>query len=266
MPKRRKKHREEERADERWLLTYADMITLLMALFMVLFSISSVNTSKFASLQRALESAFSGRVLPGGEALKETGGQTEIKAMAASPPRPSLERALGDAKQLGRQGGQGAAAEQRDLQRLKEQIDAFVVRKGLRGKVETALDPSGLSVRVLSDDLLFASGRADLQAPARPLMARLGQILRLDGRHPVRVEGHTDHVPIRSARYPTNWELSTARASAVVRAFARERVAPGRMEAAGRASLDPVATNATEQGRGRNRRVEILVPRTEGGT
>ncbi len=261
--RRRRRQAEEEHTDERWLLTYADMITLLMALFMVLFSISSVNTAKFESLQRSLEAAFSGAVLPGGQAIQQTGGERTTQELAATPPEVSLQNALVEPRP-GRAGG--PQAEQHDLERLKEQIDGFAAGNGLRGKVETSLDARGLTVRVLSDDLLFASGSAELRPRSAPLLRRLGRLLLADVTHPIKVSGHTDARPIGNARFPSNWELSTARASAVVRAFARERVAPARMEAAGRAYLDPVATNASERGRARNRRVEIVVPRMEAGT
>ncbi len=253
-------HAEDEHPDERWLLTYADMITLLMALFMVLFSISSVNTAKWESLQRALQNAFAGDVLPGGEAIKQTGAEAQSPMVRATAPRPSLQGALG------RPAGGGAKSEQRDLERLKEQIDGHVRAEGLEDKVQTQLDSRGLMIRIVSDDLLFTSGSASLQRAAAPLMTKLARLLRAEGRHPIRVEGHTDDVPIRSGAFPSNWELAGARAAAVVRAFARREVAEARMEVAGRAHLDPVATNATAKGRARNRRVQILVPRTEAGT
>jgi len=245
---------------ERWLLTYADMITLLMALFMVLFSISSVNTSKFDSLQRSLQDAFSGRILPGGRAVAQTGAQASTPELQAAPANPSLRPAL-----TARVGTPAAArAEQRDLEQLRDQVRAYAASHGLAGKVTADVDERGLLIRLLTDRVLVDSGSARLRPEATPLIARLGGLLRTEGGHPIQVEGHTDDHAIRGGPYPTNWELSTARASAVVRELARDHVAPARMQAAGRAYLDPIATNATAPGRSRNRRVEIVLPRREG--
>jgi chemotaxis protein MotB len=257
--RRKRGHAEEEHADERWLLTYADMITLLMALFLVLFAMSSVNAEKFESLQRSLQAAFSGAVLPGGQTIKQTGGEPSAEAVAATPPNVSL----GDALVQARSGD--PKREQADLERLREQIDATATGEGLRGKVQTRLDERGLTVVVLSDDLLFASASAALEPRSAPLLRKLGRLLLADVTHPIEVRGHTDDRPIRGGRFPSNWELGGDRAAAVVRAFARENVAPARMSATTRSYLDPVATNATARGRAKNRRVEIVIPRMDAG-
>jgi chemotaxis protein MotB len=257
--RRAKRHHEDEHPDERWLITYADMITLLMALFMVLFSISSVNTSKFESLQRSLQDAFSGKILPGGKAIAQTGGETNTPAVAASPPNPSIQPSL--AATAAAQGD--AAQEQEDLERLKNRVDSYAASKGMAQKVQTTIDARGLTIRVLTDKLLFDSGSAVLKPAAAPLMTTLAGMLRTESTppHAVRVEGHTDSRPTGGGAYPSNWELSTARAAAVVRSLEAHRIAPGRMEAVGRAYLDPAGSNATNVGRARNRRVELVLPR-----
>jgi chemotaxis protein MotB len=260
--KRRRRGHEDGHPDERWLLTYADMITLLMALFMVLFSISSVNTSKFESLQRALQDAFSGRILPGGKAIKESGGSSNVAESAPSPPFPSLQPfAGGNRQEAAAQSGEAARREQESFRRLKIRIDALVRSKGLSGKIQTRLTDQGLAVRLLTDDLLFDSGQATPRQDSLDLMRGLGRILGEDQQHSLVVSGHTDTVPIHNGAYPTNWELSTARAASVVRTFAGAGVNPGRMTAAGRAYLQPVAPNTSAAGRSLNRRVEILLPR-----
>jgi chemotaxis protein MotB len=119
---------------------------------------------------------------------------------------------------------------------------------------------------MLTDGVLFDSGEAKVKPRALPVLEKIAGLLQVDQVHPINVEGHTDNVPIKSAQYPTNWELSTARSSAVVRAFMRRHVAAARMEASGRANLDPVATNATSEGRAENRRVEIVLPRRQAVT
>src|SRR5256885_2936883 len=127
--RRRRGQEEGEHGDERWLLTYADMITLLMALFMVLFSISSVNISKFKDLQRSLQDAFSGRVLPGGRSIKESGGSDQVQTSAMSLPSPNLQQVQGG--RFGKGTGLSAAArEEDDFQALKRRIHGYTAAHG----------------------------------------------------------------------------------------------------------------------------------------
>jgi chemotaxis protein MotB len=259
---------EAEESDERWLLTYADMITLLMALFMVLFSISSVNVSKFVTLQRSLQDAFSGRILPGGRALQESGGSTTSPKVSATPETstPSVT-ADGAAKAKADAAAKAAAAkaEEKDFKALKARVDEYVDKHGLASKVTTLVTRDGLVIRLLTDKLLFASGSATVQPGGRGLLEKVGSLLRAENQHEIRVRGFTDPVPIHTAAFPSNWELSAGRAASVVRTFAQSGVAPERMEAAGRAALDPLSSNATALGRARNRRVEVLLPRVATG-
>jgi chemotaxis protein MotB len=127
--------------------------------------------------------------------------------------------------------------------------------------VSTSVEKRGLVIRVLTDRLLFPSGQATLIAQALPLLKEIGELLNLDQTHPVAVEGNTDNVPIRSATFPSNWELSTARASTVVRTLITGGVSAQRLSASGYADLRPIASNATAGGRARNRRVEIVLQR-----
>ncbi|WP_372790558.1 flagellar motor protein MotB [Paraconexibacter sp.] len=249
----------EEHIDESWLVSYADMMTLLVALFMVLFSISSVNVSKFEDLQRSLSNAFSGRVLPGGKGIQPAGGSDAtasniIKTPAASSIKPS------DSGDAGTKDAAGKAEEAR-FKKDKEAVDEAVRERGLGGKIRTRISRRGLEVRLLTDDLLFASGSAVVLPAGGGLLRDIGMVLRAERSHPVVVEGHTDDVPIATVQYPTNWELSAARATGVVRVLAGAGVARTRLTAQGRADLDGIAANATEAGRALNRRVEILLPR-----
>jgi chemotaxis protein MotB len=267
--RRRGAHAEEEHEnDERWLLTYADMITLLMALFMVLFSISSVNISKFVTLQHSLQDAFSGRILPGGRSIKESGGSTTATQVAENTPtiKQSAAEAASSKAAKAAAAAQAAKVEQESFKKLKERIDEYTRAHGLSSKVSTIVTKDGLVIRLLTDKLLFASGSATVEAPGRPLLAKVGTLLRAENQHEIRVRGFTDPVPIHTAAFPSNWELSAGRAASVVRAFAQAGVAAERMEAVGRASLDPLTTNATAAGRARNRRVEVLLPRVATGT
>ena len=213
---RKSKHAaHDEHPDERWLLTYADMITLLMALFIVMFSISNVNKGKFNELAKSLNSAFNGPpVITGGQAIKDTGGEAGVETPGSAPITPSLQDNL-----MRRTAGTSAQAKQEvnDLKTLQEQINAAARRQGISSKVQTELSKDGLTVRLKTDGLLFDPGQAVVKQGARPLIDRMSRLFRAYGRLPIFVSGHTDSTPISTGQYPSNWELSTARASAVVR-------------------------------------------------
>jgi chemotaxis protein MotB len=235
---------------ERWLLTYADMITLLLALFIVMFAMSSVNATKFQSLQQSLQDAFSGKIL-GGNSISHTGESVQEEA-APENAEASLRPITASSPK--------SQAEQTDFRMLKAKIDKLVAEQGLTRKVETAIEKRGLAVRVLTDGLLFESGHATVNPAAAPLLEKIGAILATGAAHPVRVEGHTDNLPI-SGQFPSNWELASARASGVVRVLLGTPLKSSPFEAVGRAALDPIAGNGTDAGRAKNRRVEIVLPR-----
>jgi len=247
--------------EERWLLTYADMITLLLALFVVLFAISSVNVSKVKLLQQSLRDAFNGRVLSGGQAILQTGNNVPVRTLEAQP------RITPGVPSIGTPGSPTAAAalaarrEQDELQRLKRQLDAFAAAHGFKAQVDTVVTQRGLVVRLLTDNVLFDSGQAQIKSQGLPLLAEVGTLLGVDRVHPIVVEGHTDDVPIATSRFASNWELSTARASAVVRWLIGRGLPSRRFSAAGYADLHPLASNATAAGRARNRRVEVVLQR-----
>ena len=255
----------EEHADERWLLTYADMITLLMALFIVMWSISSVNTTKFNELKLSLSSAFGGAVAEGGEGIMNTGaGEGSLGTAAQAPiqtPNPSAESAEVQLARI------APAREEQSLQALKERIDEYAAQNGLSEEVQSTVAERGLVVRVLTDRVLFDSGSARIKPRGHVLLDDLAGLLKLEVRHPIQVEGNTDSVPTRGAGgYPTNWELSGARSAAVVTDLIGNGVAKGRLRALGHADNRPVASNDTAEGRRRNRRVELVLLRTQGGT
>ena len=142
-----------------------------------------------------------------------------------------------------------ALREQASLASLKQKLDAYSATHGLSHEVQTVVDRRGLVVRVLTDQLLFASGQAALQPEGLPLLDEVAQLLNVDKSHPITVEGHTDNIPISSSRYPSNWELSTDRATPVVRYLIAKGVTRERLGAVGYADLHPIASNATAAGR-----------------
>jgi chemotaxis protein MotB len=281
----------EHENEERWLLTYADMLTLLFALFMVLFSISSVNISKYQVLQQSLKSAFSGSILPGGHAILQSGSEStsahtpataEVPSIVPLVPTPTSRSSssTGSANstvtasastsakpmtsaqlQAALNSMSASISEQDTFVALKAKMDAYAKAHGFGDKVQTIIERRGLVVRVLTDNLLFASGSATLKPGADQLLDEVAQLLNLDPSHPITVEGHTDNQPIATAQFPSNWELSTTRATNVVRFLISRGVIASRLGAVGYADLHPIASNATAAGRAKNRRVEIVLMR-----
>lgn len=247
--------------DERWLVTYADLMTLLVALFMVLFSISSVNKSKFETLQHSLQDAFSGKILPGGQSIKNAGGTTNIKTPSSAPKESSLQPYVGAPKDTIKTGG-STNDEQKKFEALKQKIDHVAQQKDLSNKIKATVTKDGLLIRLLTDDLLFDSGSATPKPSSLPLLKDVaGLLATTQADHSLIVSGNTDSQPIHSGRFADNLDLSTERANAIFRTFAHDGISPLRMTAAGRGAYAPIASNATDGGRTLNRRVEILVPR-----
>jgi chemotaxis protein MotB len=268
----------EEGSNERWLLTYADMITLLMALFMVLFSISSVNISKYETLQKSLKAAFSGDILPGGKAIAHQGATANAAQAPSSVELQAIEpvatQGASSAQNSSAHGSSSASAsaahqaqaqsEAAEFAHIKHELDAYAASHGFAKSVETSIEARGLVIRVLTDDLLFASGQASLDTRSTGLLGEISALLNVDQKHPISVEGNTDDVPIHTAQFPSNWELSTARASTVVRFLIGHGVGATRLTASGNAEQRPVDTNTTAAGRAQNRRVEIVLRRLYG--
>ena len=267
----RRGHSAEFENEERWLLTYADMLTLMFALFMVLYSISSVNISKYESLQQSLKAAFSGSVLSGGKSIMQSGSEStkahtpataevpSIVPLTPNIPKPTDTSAAQISKAM--LAASAAKQEQEDFRKLKQQLDAYSKAHGFGNEVQAVIEQRGLVVRVLTDKLLFDSGSATLQSAGLPLLQEMSRLLNVDHKHPITVEGNTDNQPIQSSQFPSNWELSTDRATTVVRYLIANGVADQRLSAAGYADLHPLASNATAAGRARNRRVDIVLDR-----
>jgi chemotaxis protein MotB len=251
--------------DERWLLTYADMITLLMALFIVMWSMSAVNTGKFNELKLSLKEAFSGKIFPHSSAVL-TGERSimqpkgsQIEPISPDPPRqitPQITPSIPAAT------AQAARQDLENLRHLQEKIERYALKHHLQTRLSTSIDERGLVIRVLTDQLLFESGSAVVQDPARPLLAKIAQLLTATNLpNDVRVEGNTDNRPISTPQFPSNWELSAARATAVLEVLLADGVHEDRLAVAGYAAERPIAPNSTPEGRQINRRVEIVILR-----
>jgi chemotaxis protein MotB len=252
---RRKKHEEHEEHEnhERWLVTYADMITLLMVLFIVLFAIGQTDLEKFRRLQVGLNDAF-GTEIPG---VLEASGEGILNDSAAfGVERAAEAQAAIQALDAARR----AIAEDRvALESTQAELDARLSALGVREDVDLRLDARGLIVTIVTDQVLFAPGSDVVLGEGRSILAAIGGAL-LDLPNDVGVEGHTDDVPISTARFHSNWELSTARATSVLQLLVETTgIAPSRLSAAGYADTHPIADNSTTEGRAANRRVEVVV-------
>ena len=260
-----------EGGDERWLLTYADMITLLMALFMVLFSISSVNISKYQVLQHALQKAFIGGVLDGGKGV-QSGNPTRITGVQTATPSGSVDSSfniftktlLGSGKTDTASKAKAAAKEQNTLLEVQRRVENYATKHGFAADISTSIDQRGLVIRLLTNNLVFDSGQATLKPTATPLLMRVSRLLvSMHIENPISVEGNTDNVPISGGEFPSNWELSTARADAVLEFLLHHGISPKHLAAVGYADQNPVAPNTSDAGRALNRRVDIVVIRSD---
>jgi chemotaxis protein MotB len=260
-----------DHADERWLLTYADMLTLMFALFMVLFSISSVNISKYLTLQKSLKAAFSGSILPGGKSIIQSGSQSTAAHSAATTAVPSImalsKSGTNQYKSVNQQLNNAMAAaaagdkEQAYFRALQAKLQAYAKTHKFGASLTVTVTRNGLTINVLTDKLLFDSGSATLNPAGLPLLDEVAKLLNVDQSHPITVAGHTDNQPIATAQYHSNWQLSTDRAIGVVQFLISRGVNPQRLGAAGYADLHPVGSDATPAGRAHNRRVEIILQR-----
>jgi chemotaxis protein MotB len=242
---RKKKH--EHVNHERWLVSYADFITLLFAFFVVLFASSQSDKKKQMEVAAAMQTAF-----------------TPLGSFEAHSKTPPLERApsastVTQPAALAMPFAQSGQLEREE--QMKASLERLIQKAGGRlpaGSVTMKLTPEGLVIS-LHEIGFFASGSAEVRAESAPVLASLAATL---PDAPLRVEGHTDNVPIHTSRFTSNWELSTARASAIARLLLeRGSMRPANVSAAGYAEFHPVVSNATEEGRAQNRRVDIILLR-----
>ncbi len=244
----RKKHPEHVN-HERWLVSYADFITLLFAFFVVLFASSQADKHKQEKMADAMKSAFT--PLGAFEAHSKTPPLSNLNAPAISdappaaltPPLPPTSLETPEATQA------------RLAKLLAQQIAAGNIRPG---SITMRITPDGLVIS-LHEAGFFPSGSAQIRAASIPILSLLAATLPAN---PIRVEGHTDNIPIHTPQFATNWELSTARATAIARLLLdRGPIDPVNLSAAGYAEFHPVASNATQDGRTQNRRVDIILLR-----
>jgi len=251
----------EEHPDESWLLPYSDLMTLLLALFITLFAMSSLDASKFQQMAAAMNAAFTGGTgVLDQNAMEETSGQTpksddnETPASAASPADNTQKSRESLREKLKQQ-------EQENLEKLKKQLDSYIKNNGLSQQLATKLNQSQLSITI-SDNTLFASGRATVKPESRILAKSISNILQQFPNYDIIVSGHTDNIPISNSQYESNWNLSSDRALNFMKILLlNNKLDPRKFSAIGYGQYRPVASNATNLGRAENRRVEVSIIR-----
>jgi chemotaxis protein MotB len=283
MSRRRKGHGghdEEHENSERWLVTYADMLTLLMVLFIVMFAMSTVDANKFAQLKESLAGAFGGTqnlvtggasaggdddgTSPGDVDLSSStngGGVTQGgKSPTAQQKQAAQDKAAvlkADRAKASR--NQTAAEKEVDrLLKLRKRMIAALKARNLSGQVQFAINERGLVVRVLTTGVVFGGDSAVLRPEGQRILRALAPTLATVP-NSLEVSGHTNQLNVPTRNYPTSWELSTARASSVVRYLLERHIEPRRMTAAGYADQRPLYPPSDPRAVTMNRRVEVLV-------
>lgn len=248
----RKKQEEEHENLERWMVSYADFLTLLFATFVVLYALSQINLEQFRNLEVSMKKAFSAPSLIQGEKNIMEGGDNILDNNPANSMIDSLMLEL-----------VSPAYEQESFEQIKKEIEAMSKTGELNG-VSVSIDERGLVIKMNDKDILFKSGSADLSPEAKKMLDVIGKlIVQKFAMHMIKVEGHTDPVP-SSGKYPSNWELSSARASSIVRYLQSTfKILPDLFSAVGYADTRPVDKSKTKEAYAKNRRVEIVVLRNQ---
>lgn len=237
--RRNRFNRPQQESRERWLITYADMITLLMIFFIIMYTMSKVDAERFEALAESLH--------------KVMGTQGDILYDAG----PSIAPGTGTGDELTPE-----QLEQQNLLAVKKQLEAYLQAQGLQNNVSVTLEERGVVVS-FQDVVLFPLGSAQLTGNSGEIVEQVGGILNQVNNY-VRVEGHTDSLPINTTLFPSNWELSVARASRVVRELiSTSGIDPERLSATGYGEYRPRMPNDVEENRRYNRRVDLVVLRNK---
>lgn len=247
----RRKHLEEDDDDssDRWLVSYADFITLLFAFFVVMYSISSINKGKYNQLSNSIGIAFTGtNAAPLPLKNSHSDGDSKLKGQQKSLIKPLPLTHLFNEK---------LRRERESMTNMGIGLSNTLAPLIVDGKIKVVQNNRGIRIDI-HDSLLFSPGSADIAPSATSLMNEIAAVLKANNRL-IQVEGHTDNIPIHNATFFSNWELSAVRASSVVRILSETGVAENRLSALGFGSVQPVTENETPTGRGKNRRVSIMI-------
>lgn len=256
MLKYRKKAAPDENNTQPWLLTYSDMVTLCLTFFVLLYSFSTLDAFKWKSVVLSVQGALGpldggNSVLDGPPGLDPSGpeinNQTEPGNDANANDLDKMEEFLKYNQEM------------QKLEEVRAQLNAYMEGKGLTASVSLAMEERGLVLR-FQDSVLFLKGRADLVPGSAEILENVAGVLNTID-NPVRIEGHTDDLPINTPRFPSNWELSTTRATNVLRFVIDRGLAGKRLSAVGYGEYHPLVPNSGEENRRKNRRVDIVIIR-----
>jgi chemotaxis protein MotB len=239
----RRKREEEHESHDRWLVSYADFMTLLFAFFVVMYALSTVNEGKYRILSNAMVSAFHNAPIN----VSSTLAGAVLPPVAVLQKTSTAAKAQDEVKQKRRDKMRSVA---KDILRVMAPLIE-------QGKVRVLETSRGVTIEI-NDSILFSPGQSLLQPALIKAMRSIAEVL-VPTDFPITIEGHTDNVPINTAQFPSNWELSAVRATTVLRLFADSGVAADRLTAIGYADTRPVEPNLMADGRARNRRVSILI-------
>lgn len=240
---------EDDRINETWLIPYADMLTLLLALFVVLYAISSLNTSRFEELVRSFRLAFNSGF-----------GVLEQASLFERGKSQTKEREL-EIGNIPRSTNQLRKEEQKELEKLQEELNRYISQNGLTSDLEIKLNHTELLI-IIREHALFDSGKADLKPEARRLALAISRMLEDYNDYDIVVSGHTDNVPINTPEFPSNWELSAKRAINFMKLLLENKsFDPSRFRAVGYGEYQPVDPRDTPEARAKNRRVEVAILR-----
>lgn len=267
---RRRSGEEQSEGAPEWLVTYSDLVTLLLTFFIMLFSMATIDKQKLKVVAQSLQATFSMRGT--GDMLINKDGDTFVDIFPDNSASSDANSA-DDNKQGG--GGKNDQTDQQNmdqqelqeqnekkLEELKEKVEAAIGAHQLMGVVEVIDKKSTLVLRVNQiDGILFDTGKADIKPEGETLLLKIGEMIK-DLENEITIEGHTDNRPINTAQFPSNWELSTKRATNVVKLLVEKCNIPERnVIASGRAEFDPVAPNDTLENMQKNRRIDIVITR-----
>jgi chemotaxis protein MotB len=271
---KKQKHEEHEEHEnhERWLVSYADMMTLLMVLFLILFAMSKIDQTKALQLQEGFNQAFgTNAVLSGSSSILETQASSESSSIdmangtgaagEMTEADKKIAAAAVSAADLAKAQARMTAAEEEasNLTGAEKKIQAALAKEGLSGDASYTIDSRGLVVSIVTNSVVFSGDSAILRPTGQKILQAVGPTLKALP-NDIEVDGHTNQLPVPTVNYPSAWELSTARASSVVRyLIANEGLASNRMEAAGFAGTRPLINPKDPRSVTLNRRVEIVV-------
>jgi len=241
-----KRKEEKEPNHERWLLTYSDLITLLMIFFVVMYASSNSDTTKYKQLAQSLNVAFTG----GGASI-----MGDSSAISVTVPS---DKVIAPIEDPGADANAAKSFEENQMETIKKNVDKYLKQNGLSNSVSTKIDERGLQVS-LNSTLLFDSGKADVKADSIKKLISIGKILNKVDNY-VRIEGHTDSTPINNYEFRSNWQLSAVRATNVTELLISQAgIVPKRISAVAYGENRPIANNNTEAGKAKNRTVDIII-------